>query len=133
MLGLWANHAKTFLLVLASGTAIAFAIPIAVAPLRWARLFLWKIPEDTNLAVYFGRCLGAFAIILDLLMFRAALTSTGVNLVFELMLMVWIFMVMVHIVGAIQRIQPISETLEIGFWIMLTLLTVAFWPGDSIT
>jgi hypothetical protein len=132
MVGVWASHAKIFLLVLASGTAITFSIPIAVAPLRWARLFLWKIPEETDLAVYFGRCLGAFAIILNLFMFRAALGATGINMVFELMLMVWTFMIVVHIVGALQRIQPITETLEIAFWVLLTLLTIAFWPGDSL-
>lgn len=132
MVGVWANHAREFLLILAVGTIALFSIPIAVAPLRWARLFLWKIPEESDLAVYFGRCLGAFAIILNLFMLRAALSAKGLELVFEFVLMVWSFMIVVHVVGAIQRIQPVTETLEIGFWALLTVLTLAFWPGGPV-
>ena len=29
----------------------------------WARAMQWNIPDDTDLAVYFGRCLGAFILI----------------------------------------------------------------------
>jgi hypothetical protein len=65
-------------------------------------------------------------------MLRAALNATGITVIFEFMLSVWAFMIVVHIVGAIQRIQPITETLEIGFWAALALLTVAFWPGDRL-
>ena len=37
-------------------------------------------------------------------------------------------MFVIHIVGALQRVQPITETIEIGFWALLILLTAAFWP-----
>ncbi len=128
MIGAWAEHAKTFILVLAFATTAFFVIPIFIAPLRWARLMLWTIPEQTDLAVYFGRCLGAFGLIFEIFMFRAGLTGVGLTLVFEFMMLLWTLMVVVHVAGAIQRIQPITETLEIGFWALLIVLTTVFWP-----
>jgi hypothetical protein len=38
-------------------------------------------------------------------------------------------MTTVHIWGALLRIQPISETLEIGMYSGLGLLAVALYPG----
>ena len=128
MIGVWGSQAQNFLLALGCATFLAFSIPITFAPLRWARLFLWEIPATTDLTIYFGRCLGAFAIILNIFMLRAALTGAAIETVFEFMMLVWVFMIAVHVVGALQRIQPITETIEILFWILLALLTAAFWP-----
>lgn len=129
MIGVWASQAQNFLLILGGATCIAFSIPIALTPLKWAKLFLWELPASTDLAIYFGRCLGAFALILDIFMLRAALTGEAIHFVFELMMLVWLFMIVVHISGALQRIQPITETIEIILWITLALLTAAFWPA----
>lgn len=131
MIGSLAPHAQTFLLALGALTLILFSIPIAIAPLFWARLVGWTIPLERDLAVYFGRCLGAFALILNFFMLRAGLTGEALTPTFEFIAMVWGTMIVVHIVGAIQRVQPIAETLEIGFWIALALLTAAFWPVSS--
>ena len=75
MIGLWSLHAQTYLLVLAISTTLVFALPIFLFPLTWARLMRWRIPQDIDLAVYFGRCLGAFILIVEALMLRAALTG----------------------------------------------------------
>jgi len=53
--------ASWFLLLAAVFFAVAFVGPILLAPLRWAKVMQWSLPEDTDLTVYFGRCLGAFA------------------------------------------------------------------------
>ena len=37
-------------------------------------------------------------------------------------------MIVVHVWGALLRIQPISETLEIAMYSGLALLTVLFYP-----
>src|SRR3546814_8290353 len=63
--GIWGAHAPTFLLVLVISTTLLFALPIFLVPLHWARLFQWKIPAETDLDVYFGRCLGAFILMLE--------------------------------------------------------------------
>ena len=129
MIGIWAAHAQVFLLVLMLVTSAVFALPIFLTPLTWARRFGWRIPEHTDLAVYFGRCLGAFILIVELLMLRAALTGTGLVLTFQVLIAVAVLMTVVHIWGALQRIQPISETLEIGLYAGLGALAALFYPG----
>ena len=129
MIGIWAAHAQAFLLVLMLVTSAVFALPIFLTPLTWARRFGWRIPEHTDLAVYFGRCLGAFILIVELLMLRAALTGTGLVLTFQVLIAVAVLMTVVHIWGALQRIQPISETLEIGMYAGLGALAALFYPG----
>jgi len=128
MLGLWGEHARLFLLVIAATTTLVFALPIFLAPLHWARRFGWRIPADTDLAIYFGRCLGAFILIVECLMLRAGLTGIGLQFTFEVLALVGLLMVAVHVRGAVQRIQPLSETLEIGMYGGLLLLTLLFWP-----
>jgi hypothetical protein len=129
MMGIWGSHAQAFLLALMIVTSAAFALPIFLVPLAWARWFGWRIPEHTDLAIYFGRCLGAFILIVELLMLRAALTGTGLVFTFQVLIAVAVLMIVVHIWGALLRIQPISETLEIGMYAGLGLLAVLFYPG----
>lgn len=128
MLGLWSANAANFLLILTLATTLVFALPIFLVPLTWARLMAWQIPQQTDLAVYFGRCLGAFILILEALMLRAALTGEAMHTAFELLAATATMMIVVHVYGALKRIQPLSETLEIGFYVLLLLLTLMFWP-----
>lgn len=128
MIGIWSDHAQTYLLVLALSTSLVFALPIFLIPLTWARLMCWRIPDDIDLAVYFGRCLGAFILIVEALMLRAALTGKAVNTTFEVLAAVALLMTLVHVHGAIRRIQPWTETLEIVFYAGMLLLTLLFWP-----
>lgn len=129
MLGLWSANAAEFLLFLTLATTLVFALPIFLVPLTWARLMAWQIPQQTDLAVYFGRCLGAFILILEALMLRAALTGEAMHTAFELLAATATMMIVVHVYGALKRIQPLSETLEIGFYVLLLLLTLMFWPA----
>jgi hypothetical protein len=129
MIGIWAEHARTFLLVFGVVAGLAFALPISLVPLAWARAFRWRLPDDTDLAVYFGRCLGVLAVVLGGFTLWAGVTGDGVEQLFQIMISVFIGMTIVHIVGAIQRIQPMTETIEIAFWGGLILLGLAFYPG----
>lgn len=128
MLGIWGEHARLFLLLVMASTTLVFALPLFLVPLRWARLLGWRIPADTDLAQYFGRCLGAFILVVEALMLRAALTGVGLHFTFEVVAMVALLMAVVHVRGALQRIQPLSETLEIGMYGALLLFTLLFWP-----
>jgi hypothetical protein len=38
-----------------------FALPLLLDPYRWARAFGWRAEPETDVGLYFGRCLGAFA------------------------------------------------------------------------
>ncbi|MDX1366019.1 hypothetical protein [Pseudomonas sp.] len=128
MLGIWSDSAADYLLILTVATTLVFALPIFLVPLTWARLMGWRIPTQTDLAVYFGRCLGAFILILEAVMLRAALTGEAIHTVFELLAATALMMIVVHVYGALRRIQPLSETLEIAFYAGLLLLTLLFWP-----
>jgi uncharacterized YccA/Bax inhibitor family protein len=129
MIGIWAEHARTFLLVFGLVTGVAFALPILLVPLTWARAFRWNLPQDTDLAVYFGRCLGVLAVVLTGFALRAASSGSGVEQIFQIVIVVFIGMTIVHVVGAIQRVQPMTETVEIAFWAGLIALGLAFYPG----
>ena len=128
MLGIWSAHSQAFLLVLVCVTSIVFALPIFLVPLTWARWFGWRIPQERDLAIYFGRCLGAFILIVEALMLRAGLSGEGLVFTFQVLLGVAAMMVIVHVWGAIRRIQPISETLEIGMYSGMFLLAALFYP-----
>jgi len=132
IVGIWHEHYQAFLWVLILFTSLAFALPIFLMPITWARWLQWRLPKEDDgrdLAVYFGRCLGAFVLILEWLMIRAALNGDGAVYTFQVLLMTAVFMVIVHTMGAIQRIQPKTETLEIFMYGGLGLLALLFYPG----
>ncbi|HUP99766.1 MAG TPA: hypothetical protein VM093_04835 [Aeromicrobium sp.] len=129
MIGMWADGAQTFLLVFGIIGAVAFGLPIFLTPLAWARAFRWNLPDDTDLAVYFGRCLGVLALVLGAFVLRAGLTGEGMVFVFQFAIAVFVGMTLVHIWGAIRRIQPVTETIEIAFWAGLVLLGLLFYPA----
>jgi len=129
MIGLWSTHAQGYLLVLMAVTTVTFALPLFIAPLAWARLFHWRLPGETDLAVYFGRCLGAFVLIVDALMLRAGATGEGLGFTFQVLLAVATLMIIVHVWGALQRIQPITETLELCMYAGIFILTILFYAS----
>ena len=129
MIGLWNTHAQGYLLVLMAVTTVTFALPLFIAPLAWARLFHWRLPGETDLAVYFGRCLGAFVLIVDALMLRAGATGEGLGFTFQVLLAVATLMIIVHVWGALQRIQPITETLEVCMYAGIFILTILFYAS----
>lgn len=132
MLGYYAHYSQYYITVLMLTTTLFFALPIFVAPITWARLMGWTIPEQQHLAIYFGRCLGAFILVIEVAMLRSATTGTSFSYAFDLLFVVFSLMFVVHVYGALKRIQPISETLEIGFWMLLFVLNTVSYPGTSI-
>ena len=128
MIGIWSAHAQTFMLVFAALATVVFVIPMIFAPLLWARVLQWNIPEDTDLAVYSLRSLGSLGLAVLLVTFKAATTGEGLLFVYELFIPFFALMVVVHIYGAVKKIQPITETLEIGFWLVMLILALCFMP-----
>ena len=129
MVGVWSEHAQTFLVVFGIAAGVVFALPIFLTPLTWARGFRWNLPDDTALVIYFGRCLGVLAVVMAGFSVYAGMTGQGVEQIFQIMIPVFVGMTLVHIVGAIQRIQPMTETIEIAFWASLIALGLAFFPA----
>jgi hypothetical protein len=129
MVGIWSEHASEFLVGFGGLAGVVFALPIFLAPLTWARVFRWNLPDDTDLAIYFGRCLGVLAVVLSAFALCAGLSGDGMLLIFQIVIPVFALMTLVHIWGAIRRIQPVTETIEIGFWAGLVVLGLLFYPG----
>lgn len=133
MIGIWAEHSTTYLFTLAMTTMLFFSLPLFFQPLAWARLMRWEQPEQTHLAIYFGRCLGAFILVIQAIMLRGALSSEHRVAAFEVLFLVFALMFVVHVYGALRRIQPLSETLEIGLWTVLLILNTLFFPAIRLS
>ena len=128
MIGLWSIHASPFLMLLGVGTLAVLGVPMLVSPLGWARALGWWIPEDTRLAVYFGRCLASVVCMLCWGAFRAAAHNEGAPLFFALLSGSSALMIAVHLNGALRRAQPRSETYEIAAWVALFVAAILFRP-----
>jgi hypothetical protein len=120
--------ARWFLLLAATGFALAYALPLLLTPLAWARRVGWRIPADKDLTVYFGRCVGGVASAIVVTSFLAAAHPEQHVLLFRLIALVGAFMVAVHVWGAIERTQPWLETAEIPLYAALTVVAWAVTP-----
>jgi hypothetical protein len=115
--------------VVAVLTLVAFAIPIGLAPLAWARSFRWTVDAQPHLALYFGRCVGALALVLSCGAWYAA-GHAGLQPFFMMLYIAAnVAMVVVHVAGAVQKVQPWTENAEIGFWALSAVAGLLFYPG----
>jgi hypothetical protein len=78
--------------------------------------------------VYFGRCLGAVALVLSCAAWHAAAHADVQPFFYTMLIGIFGLLTVVHIVGAVQKVQPWTETAEIPFWGGLTLLALLFYP-----
>lgn len=128
MIGIWSQHAATYLLTITVATLFIFSIPLFFRTLFWARMFQWTVPEHTHLAVYLGRSLGSFALVTNGMFVYTALTGHGMDIMLMFFALFCALMVVIHIWGAIEGTQPMIETLEIGLWLTLLILNLLFMP-----
>lgn len=119
---LWAS---LFLWGAGGAFLVIYALPLLLVPMRWAKAFLWFEPENTDLPIYLGRCLGAVAVAIVLCCFRAAPAPASHPILFELLAIVGALLTVVHIVGGVQGKQPWTETAEIAMYALLTAIAVA--------
>ncbi len=128
MIGIWQSNADIFLIVAGIAMLVGFGLPILLAPMAWARLFRWEVPGSSSLAVFMERSLGIFICIMSVFAFKAAQNPAYRPFLFVLML--WIFggMILLHVYGAIRKSQPVTETIEIALWVLLSLVTLGFYP-----
>jgi hypothetical protein len=132
MVGIWSSYSKIFTIFNATALIVVFCIPMMIAPMKWARLLRWPIPDHEHLAIYFGRCLGGFAFILALFGLKAVTNSSLLPFYFDLGLGIYIAMIAIHVYGGIRKIQPMTETVEILFWVGQVVLTLCFYPGTQV-
>lgn len=127
MLGMWNGYAGPFLQV-ASALTLALGAPMMITPLGWARVLQWKTPAETDLTVYFGRCLGGVVTVLAIFGFFASTNPTVQPFFFQVMLSAVGLNILIHIYGALKKIQPLTETIEIGAWVLLFIAGILFYP-----
>jgi len=128
MIGIWQSYSDVYLYVVGVAMLAAFGLPLLVVPLHWARAFRWEIPQPENLAVFLGRSLGILLSMLAIFAFIAANSPEAKPFYFDLMLSVLAAMGALHAYGAIKKIQPVTETVEIILWVVLFLVTLCFYP-----
>ncbi len=128
MIGLWAAYSNIFLVVAGVAMIATFGLPLILAPLSWARLFRWEVPEKQELVVFLGRSVGVFISIMAVFAFKVTQVPEAKPLFFDLMLWIFAGMILLHVFGAIRRTQPVTETIEIGLWVILSVVTLFFYP-----
>ena len=129
MIGLWNNYLHIYLYVVAVAMLLGFGLPLLFVPLRWARVFRWEIPQSTQLATFLGRSLGVFIIVVSVFAYKAANTLAVQPFFMDMMLWTIAGSIVIHVHGAIKKVQPITETIEIIVWFLLLFATLAFYPS----
>jgi hypothetical protein len=128
MVGIWQSYSDIFLYVIGAAMLIAFGIPLTIVPLHWARVFRWEVSQTDNLTVFLGRSLGIFISLIAIFAIKATSEPAAKPFFFDLMLWLIAAMTILHAYGAIRKIQPITETVEIALWVVLFLITLSFYP-----
>lgn len=128
MIGTFAEYSGAFLRVIAVVTLISFSIPLLIAPLAWARTFRWTVDTKSDLALYFGRCLGAVALVLSCAAWHVAMHRELQPFFYTMLIVIYALLTAIHVVGALQKVQPWTETAEIPFWGALVVLGLLFYP-----
>ena len=119
---------STFMLVESTLFLIFFGLPLFVHPMAWARRIGWKIPEEKGLANYLGRSLGGVILPIIIMGYLSAWDPCKYRFVFELVILIGVFMVAVQLYGFIKKNQPLIEHLEIILYSILSLLAWYFYP-----
>jgi hypothetical protein len=112
---------RTFLFVGGVGTLAAFGLPILLSPLRWARALQWEIPEDVRLVRYFARSLGCTAVAIGAVSVHLSLQADPPREFLLVPILSTALLTGTHVVGALERSQPWTETVEILLWLGLTI------------
>jgi hypothetical protein len=90
-----------------------FALPLLLDPYRWARAFGWPREPETNVGLYFGRCLGAVATATCVQAARAAREPERHRSFFEFLEIGGWLVAAVHLRGLLEHRQPPVEHVEI--------------------
>ena len=125
------NCRSSLFLLATSGVSLgAVALPLFLSPLKWAKRLRWRVPGDTDLAVYLGRSLGAVAVALSLGGLWAARDPWRHRIVFKITAAAAALLAGVHVRGAIEGKQPWTETVEIPFWAAMAIGAIACYPEE---
>ena len=117
-----------FMLVGATLFLVAFGLPLLLCPMTWARRIGWSLPQEKDLANYLGRSLGGVVMAVIIMAFLAAIDPWKYRFVFDMLVLIGIFMVGVHLYGFVKKNQPLIEHLETVMYSLLSLFAWYFYP-----
>jgi hypothetical protein len=120
---------RRFAAAFASGFGAAFAIPLLLDPYRWARAFGWPREPETDVGLYFGRCLGAVATAACVQAARAARDPARHRSYFEFLETGGWLLAAVHLRGLLERRQPPVEHAEIIGYSAFAVAARRFMPA----
>jgi hypothetical protein len=107
-----------------------FALPLLLHPYRWAKTFGWREEPETDVGLYFGRCLGALATASCVQSALAAKDPIRHRSFFAFAEVAGWLLAAVHLRGLIERRQPPIEHAEIVGYSAFALAARRFAPGD---
>lgn len=119
------SAARLFLLATGVFFLTVYALPLVLAPLRWARWFRWPVPADTRLVNYYGRCVGVLAMVVLGQILYGAVFAAAQPTALTLVAVIGGLMAALHSYGALRRVQPWTEDAEIVLYLGATVL--ALW------
>jgi hypothetical protein len=105
-----------------------FALPLLIDPYRWARAFGWRAEPETDVGLYFGRCLGAMATAGCVEAARAARDPIRHRSYFDFAEVAGWLLAAVHLRGLVERRQPPIEHAEIVGYSLFALAARRFAP-----
>jgi hypothetical protein len=114
---------------IAAGFGPVFALPLLVDPYRWARAFGWRAEPETDVGLYFGRCLGALATASCLQAARAGRDPAAHRGYFEFAEAAGWLLAAVHLRGLIEGRQPPIEHAEIAGYAAFAVAARRWAPG----
>jgi hypothetical protein len=113
--------ARRFAALVAGLAGPVFALPLLLDPYRWARVFGWRREPETDVGLYFGRCLGAMATASCIQAARAARDPERHRSYFHFAELAGWLLAAVHLRGLLERRQPPIEHAEIVGWSALAV------------
>jgi hypothetical protein len=105
-----------------------FAIPLFLDPYRWAGAFGWRREPETDVGLYFGRCLGAVATAICVQAARAGGDPERHRSFFEFVETGGWLLALVHLRGLLERKQPPIEHAEIIGYSAFAIAARRFMP-----
>ena len=105
-----------------------FALPLLLKPYAWAKAFGWKREPETDVGLYFGRCLGAVATGACVQSVQASRDPAGNRSFFVFAEVAAWLLAFVHARGLLERRQPPIEHAEIALYSAVAVAARAVRP-----
>ena len=118
-----------FLRILSPLFLAVIGLPLLISPYRWAKAFGWRKEQETDIGLYFGRCLGGVATALSIEGMRASGEPARTRRFLGLLELVSWLMSAVHLRGLLERRQPPVEHAEIAGYAAIAMIARRLRPA----